>query len=131
MLLRILQSIWNRFSMSESDLFKTYTYLHSTFIGYHVKLLFVNVLNSVPRRIKTIQNNSFLAVCAALGLLADETELYNAPQKYYLSRFNPLGELFALILVHCEPPNPLQLWSDHTCSYFSAFVIDICEDFPT
>ena len=65
------------------------------------------------RRTNGIQHDSFRDACAALGLLADDTELRNALRGSYASRFHPLTDLFTFILVLCEPPNPLQLWSNH------------------
>ncbi len=73
------------------------------------------------RRTNGIQHDSFRDVCVALDLLADDTGRRNALRESYASRFHPITELFALILVHCQPSNPLQVWSD----YASLFISDI------
>ena len=43
----------------------------------------------------------------------------NALRESFESRFQPLSEFFALILVHCEPSDPCDLWNDHKSLFVS------------
>ncbi len=71
------------------------------------------------RRINGIQHDSFRDPCAAIGLLAGDTEWRNAILASYASRFHPLADLFALISLHREPSNHLKHWSDHAPLFIS------------
>ncbi len=73
------------------------------------------------RKVNGVPRNTFRDACAALGLLADDAEWRNALRESFASQFNPLTELFAIILVHCEPSDPLAIWQEHA----SLFVSDI------
>ncbi len=71
------------------------------------------------RKVNRVQHASFRYSCTAIGRLADDAEWRNALRESYPYRFHPLTQLFALIVMHCEPSNSLQLWSDHAPLFFS------------
>ncbi len=73
------------------------------------------------RTVNGVHHASFRDACASISILADDAEWRNALQESYASRFHPLTELSSIILVHKEPSNPLQLWSNHV----SLFILDI------
>ncbi|CDF33589.1 Putativ ATP dependant DNA helicase [Chondrus crispus] len=59
------------------------------------------------------QCTSFRQACLRLGLLADDAEWKHAIRDSFRSSFVPLSHLFATILAHCQPSDPLSLWNDH------------------
>ncbi|CDF33021.1 unnamed protein product [Chondrus crispus] len=65
------------------------------------------------RNIDGEQCTSFRQACLRLGLLADDAEWKHAIRDSFWSSFVPLSHLFATILAHCQPSDPLSLWNDH------------------
>ncbi|CDF39624.1 Helicase-like protein [Chondrus crispus] len=65
------------------------------------------------RNIDGEQCTSFRQACLRLGLLADDAEWKHAIRDSFRSSFVPLSHLFATILAHCQPSDPLSLWNDH------------------
>ncbi|CDF37506.1 partial DNA helicase [Chondrus crispus] len=65
------------------------------------------------RNIDGDQCTSFRRACLRLGLLADDAEWRHAIRDSFRSSFVPLSHLFATILAHCQPSDPLSLWNDH------------------
>ncbi|CDF41005.1 unnamed protein product, partial [Chondrus crispus] len=65
------------------------------------------------RNIDGEQCTSFRQACLLLGLLADDAEWKHAIRDSFRSSFVPLSHLFATILAHCQPSDPLSLWNDH------------------
>ena len=50
-----------------------------------------------------------------MGLLADDSEWMRCLQDVFSATFEPLTTVFATIISHCEPPNPL-LWERNSSS---------------
>ncbi|CDF33944.1 ATP dependant DNA helicase PIF1 [Chondrus crispus] len=65
------------------------------------------------RNIDGEQCTSFRQACLRLGLLANDAKWKHAIRDSFRSSFVPLSHLFATILAHCQPSDPLLLWNDH------------------
>ncbi|CDF37017.1 ATP dependant DNA helicase [Chondrus crispus] len=84
---------------------------------YFLRLLLTQVPGATSfenlRNIDGEQCTSFRKACLLLGLLADDAEWKHAIRDSFRSSFVPLSHLFATILAHCQPSDPLSLWNDH------------------
>ncbi|CDF41007.1 ATP dpendant DNA helicase [Chondrus crispus] len=84
---------------------------------YFLRLLLTQVPGATSfenlRNIDGEQCTSFRQACLRLGLLADDAEWKHAIRDSFRSSFVPLSHLFATILAHCQPSDPLSLWNDH------------------
>ncbi|CDF40970.1 ATP dependant DNA helicase PIF1 [Chondrus crispus] len=84
---------------------------------YFLRLLLTQVPGATSfenlRNIDGEQCTSFRQACLLLGLLADDAEWKHAIRDSFRSSFVPLSHLFATILAHCQPSDPLSLWNDH------------------
>ena len=84
---------------------------------YFLRLLFTQVPGATSfenlRNIDCEQYTSFRQAFLRLGLLADDAEWKHAIRHSFRSSFVPLSHLFATILAHCQPSDPLSLWNDH------------------
>ncbi|CDF36420.1 ATP dependant DNA helicase [Chondrus crispus] len=84
---------------------------------YFLRLLLTQVPGATSfenlRNIDGEQCNSFRQACLRLGLLADDAEWKRAIRDSFRSSFVPLSHLFATILAHCQPSDPLSLWNNH------------------
>ncbi|CDF37673.1 unnamed protein product [Chondrus crispus] len=93
---------------------------------YFLRLLLTQVPGATSfenlRNIDGEQGTSFRQACLRLGLLADDAEWKHAIRDSFRSGFVPLSHLFATILAHCQPSDPLLLWNDH----LDMFLTDIC-----
>ena len=47
-----------------------------------------------------------------MGLLANDDEWIRCLDDNFLSNFDPLTEVFAVILAFCEPSNPFRIWNE-------------------
>lgn len=74
------------------------------------------------RKVNGVEFSTFKEACIERGLLADDHEWFECLQEGSSFKIpKNLRILFATILTHCEPANPLQLWLK--------FKNDLCEDF--
>ncbi|CDF36818.1 partial DNA helicase [Chondrus crispus] len=84
---------------------------------YFLRLLLTQVPGATSfqnlRNIDGEQCTRFRQACLRLGLLADDAEWKHAIRDSLRSSFVPLSHLFATILAHCQPSDPLSLWNDH------------------
>ncbi|CDF36294.1 unnamed protein product [Chondrus crispus] len=84
---------------------------------YFLRLLLTQVPGATSfenlRNIDGEQCTSFRQACLRLGLLADDAKWKHAIRDSFRSSFVPLSHLFATILAHCQPSDPLSLWNDH------------------
>ncbi|CDF38585.1 ATP dependant DNA helicase [Chondrus crispus] len=84
---------------------------------YFLRLILTQVPGATSfenlRNIDGEQCTSFRQACLRLGLLADDAEWKHAIRDSFRSSFVPLSHLFATILAHCQPSDPLSLWNDH------------------
>ncbi|CDF33193.1 ATP dependant DNA helicase [Chondrus crispus] len=84
---------------------------------YFLRLLLTQVPGATSfenlRNIDGEQCTSFRQACLRLGLLADDAEWKHAIRDSFRSSFVPLSHLFATILAHCQPSDPLSLWNNH------------------
>ncbi|CDF37706.1 ATP dependant DNA helicase PIF1 [Chondrus crispus] len=92
---------------------------------YFLRLLLTQVPGATSfenlRNIDGEQCTSFRQACLRLGLLANDAEWKHAIRDSFRSSFVPLSHLFATILAHCQPSDPLSLWND----YLHMFLTDI------
>ncbi|CDF33636.1 partial DNA helicase [Chondrus crispus] len=90
---------------------------------YFLRLLLTQVPGATLfenlRNIDSEQGTSFRQACLRLGLLADDAEWKHAIRDSFRSSFVPLSHLFATILAHCQPSDPLSLWNDHLDMFFT------------
>ncbi|CDF36554.1 unnamed protein product [Chondrus crispus] len=84
---------------------------------YFLRLLLTQVPGATSfenlRNIDGEQCTSFRQACLRLGLLANDAEWKHAVRDSFRSSFVPLSHLFATILAHCQPSDPLSLWNDN------------------
>ncbi|CDF40386.1 ATP dependant DNA helicase [Chondrus crispus] len=84
---------------------------------YFLRLLLTQVPGATSfenlRNIDGEQCTSFRQACLRLSLQADDAEWKHAIRDSFRSSFVPLSHLFATILAHCQPSDPLSLWNDH------------------
>ncbi|CDF38180.1 ATP dependant DNA helicase PIF1 [Chondrus crispus] len=84
---------------------------------YFLRLLLTQVPGATSfenlRNIDGEQCTSFRQACLRLGLLANDAEWKHAIRDSFRSSFVPLSHLFATILAHCQPSDPLSLRNDH------------------
>ncbi|CDF40383.1 ATP dependant DNA helcase [Chondrus crispus] len=84
---------------------------------YFLRLLLTQVPGATSfenlRNIDGEECTSFRQACLQLGLLPDDAEWKHAIRDSFRSSFVPLSHLFATIMAHCQPSDPLSLWNDH------------------
>ncbi|CDF35745.1 ATP dependant DNA Helicase Pif1 [Chondrus crispus] len=84
---------------------------------YFLRLLLTQVPGATSfenlRNIDGEQCTSFRQACLRLGSLADDADWKHAIRDSFRSSFVPLSHLFATILAHFQPSDPLSLWNDH------------------
>lgn len=80
------------------------------------------LLNEVPgprsfddiKTVNGLKMNTFKEACRARGLLDDDSHLdgalHEAADRQVASR---MIDLFVIILVHCQPADPMRLWNNH------------------
>ncbi|XP_058793045.1 uncharacterized protein LOC131665274 [Phymastichus coffea] len=82
---------------------------------FHLRLLLLHVKGAKSYNdLKTVDNvlhPSFTAACLALGIIEDDDE-WNKAMREAVSWMMPkrLRHLFAIILIHCQPVHPEELW---------------------
>jgi hypothetical protein len=67
--------------------------------------------------------NTFREACSARGLLQDDNEWHNTlAEAAAFSMPRQLRQLFAMLLTHCDPLDPLQLWESHKDALIEDYV---------
>src|SRR5258706_8891956 len=75
------------------------------------------------RTVNDVAHPTFQAACLALGLLGNDEEWRHClDQAANFQTGTQLRSLFVLLLLHCEPANPLGLWE--------TYKLKICDDLP-
>ena len=75
------------------------------------------------RTVDDITYDTFREACSALGLLSDDTEWYNSMLEASTFQMpSQLRQLFATILVYCDPSDPLSIWNEFKTSMIEDFV---------
>ena len=93
---------------------------------YHLRLLLLHVRGATSfKDLYEFDNtvySSFKDACKARGLLIDDTNLHTTmAEASTVSSPSQLRNLFAIILMHCQPTDPDKLFND--------FLNDMCADF--
>ena len=66
---------------------------------------------------------TFKEACNAFGLLSDDSEWHNTLVEAAIFQMpKQLRRLFAIILTHCNPTDPLKLWDDHKANLMEDFM---------
>ena len=75
------------------------------------------------RTVNNVLHPNFKSACLALGLLGDDEEWRHClDQAANFQTGTQLRSLFVLLLIHCVPADPLELWE--------RYKLQICDDLP-
>ena len=115
-----------RKKLSDDSLGRPYGAHPSEGERYYLRMLLFHVRAAESftdlRKVENIVKPTFKQACIDRGLLEDDSELLTCLQEAVLQHNGKmLRELFVLMLIHCEPTNPLEL--------YNTFKVDLCMDF--
>jgi hypothetical protein len=84
---------------------------------YYIRLLLTRQTNySSYAELRTVDGQeypSYREACTALGLIKNDDEWRACLNEACMFKFGPaIRSLFAIIMVHCHPSNPLDLWNE-------------------